>query len=132
MPKTLRNISERWAYDIDKNPIDQGEIWDVDCINQSIEMILGTMPGERLFNTPFGYGLQYRIFNIASPAEAESILDEIVEALARWEDRISVVTNQMRIIANVDAHSAIIIIPYIIKRNNIKSIFKKKIISNNS
>ena len=48
MPKTLRNISEKWAYDIDKNPIDQGEIWDVDCINQSIEMILGTMPGERL------------------------------------------------------------------------------------
>ena len=132
MPKTIRNISERWAYDIDKNPIDQGEIWDVDCINQSIEMILGTMPGERLFNTPFGYGLQYRIFNIASPAEAESILDEIVEALARWEDRISVITNQMRIIADVDRHSVIIIIPYIIKRNNIKSIFKKKIISNNS
>ena len=132
MPKTLRNISERWAYDIDKNPIDQGEIWDVDCINQSIEMILGTMPGERLFNTPFGYGLQYKIFNIASPAEAESILDEIVEALARWEDRISVVTNQMRIIADVDRHSVIIIIPYIIKRTYIKSVFKKKIISNNS
>ena len=132
MPKTIRNISERWAYDIDKNPIDQGEIWDVDCINQSIEMILGTMPGERLFNTPFGYGLQYKIFNIASPAEAESILDEIVEALARWEDRISVVTNQMRIIADVDRHSVIIIIPYIIKRTYIKSVFKKKIISNNS
>ena len=132
MPKTIRNISERWAYDIDKNPIDQGEIWDVDCINQSIEMILGTMPGERLFNTPFGYGLQYKIFNIASPAEAEAILDEIVEALARWEDRISVVTNQMRIIADVDRHSVIIIIPYIIKRTYIKSVFKKKIISNNS
>jgi len=132
MPKTLRNISERWAYDIDKNPIDQGEIWDVDAINQSIEMILGTMPGERLFNTPFGYGLQYKIFNIASPSEAEAILDEIVGALARWEDRISVVTNQMRIIADVDRHSVIIIIPYIIKINYIKSVFKKKIVSNNS
>lgn len=132
MPKTLRNISERWAYDIDKNPIDQGEIWDVDVINQSIEMILGTMPGERLFNNSFGYGLQYRIFNIASPAEAEAILDEIANALSRWEDRISIVSSQMRIIADVDRHSAIIIIPYIIKRTYIKSIFKKKIYSNNS
>ena len=130
MPKTIRNISERWAYDIDKNPIDQGEIWDIDCINQSIEMILGTIPGERLFNNTFGYGLQYRIFNIASPEEAENILDEVANVIKRWEDRITLVESQMRIIANVDRHTIILLIPYIIKINNIKNTFKKKIISN--
>jgi len=130
MAKTIRNISERWAYDIDKNPIDQGEIWDVDVINQSIEMILGTIPGERLFNPSFGYGLQYKIFNLFSPEEAESILDDIVLAIKKWEDRISIVESQMRVIANVDAHSVILVIPYIIKRTKIKSVFKKKLVSN--
>lgn len=130
MAKTLRNISERWAYDIDKNPIDIGEIWDVDTINQSIEMILGTIPGERLFNSSFGYGLQYRIFNIASPEEAESILDEVAKAIQKWEDRVTLVESQMRIIADIDNHKVIIIIPYIIKRTGIKSIFKKKLVSN--
>ena len=131
MPKTIRNISERWAYDIDKNPIDQGEIWDVDCINQSIEMILGTLPGERLFNPNFGMGLQYRIFEIASPEEAENLLDIVAAALKKWEDRIIVIENKMRIIADVDRHSIVIIIPYMIVRNGITSIFKKKIVSNN-
>lgn len=130
MAKTIRNISTRWAYDIDKNPIDQGEIWDVDCINQSIEMILGTIPGERLFNTSFGYGLQYRIFNIASPEEAESILNEAAKAIQKWEDRINLVESQMRIIADVDRHFVVLIIPYIIKRTGIQSIFQKKVISN--
>ena len=130
MAKTLRNISERWAYDIDKNPIDQWEIWDVDCINQSIELILGTLPGERIFNPSFGFGLQYRIFNLFSPDQAESILDEISSALKKWEDRITIIERQMRVIANVDNNSIILIIPYIIKRNQIKSIFKKKIVSN--
>jgi phage baseplate assembly protein W len=131
VPKTIRNISERWAYDIDKNPIDQGEIWDVDCINQSIEMILGTLPGERLFNPNFGMGLQYRIFEIASPEEAENLLDIVAAALKKWEDRIIVIENKMRIIADVDRHSIVIIIPYMIVRNGITSIFKKKIVSNN-
>jgi len=130
MPKTIRNISSRWAYDIDKNPIDQGEIWDIDCINQSIELIIGTYPGERLFNPTFGLGLQYRIFNIASPEEAEALLDVVANALKVWEDRIIILESEMRIISNIDQHSVILIIPYMIKRNKIKSIFKKKLVSN--
>lgn len=131
MIKTIRNISERWAYDIDKNPIDQGEIWDVDVINQSIEMILGTLPGERLFNPNFGVGLQYRIFEVMSNEEAENLLNIVASAIKTWEDRIFLVESQMRIIADVDRHIVVMIIPYIIKRTGITSVFKKKIIGNN-
>lgn len=130
MAKTIRNISERWAYDIDKNPIDVGEVWDVDVINQSIEMILGTLPGERLFNPSFGYGLQYRIFNLFSQEEAENILDEIAEVLRIWEDRITVLESEMRVVADVDRNFVVLIIPYIIRRTNVSSVFKKKIFSN--
>lgn len=128
----IRRKIDRWAYDIDKNPIDQGEIWDVDVINQSIEMILGTIYGERLFNPSFGFGLQYRIFESMSSSKAESLLDEISTAIKRWEDRITLLESEMRIIANVDKNSVIIIIPYIINRVNIKSVFKKKLVSNYS
>lgn len=125
-----RELSDRWAYDIDKNPIDQGEIWDGDVLNQSIEMILATNPGERLFNPSFGFGLQRRVFEIMAPDDAENFLDEVANALKTWEDRITVIESQMQVIANVDQNSVILIIPYIIKRTNIKSVFKKKIISN--
>ena len=124
------NFKEKWAYDIAKNPINTGEIWDVNVIDQSIEMILGTLIGERLFNTSFGYGLQYRIFNIASPEEAENILDEVAQAIKKWEDRVVLIESQMKIIADVDQHVVVILIPYMIKRTGIRSIFKKKLTSN--
>ena len=130
MSKILKSISDKWAYDIAKNPINTGEIWDVNVIDQSIEMILGTLIGERLFNTSFGYGLQYRIFNIASPEEAENILDEVAQAIKKWEDRIVLIESQMKIIADVDQHVVVILIPYMIKRTGIRSIFKKKLTSN--
>jgi phage baseplate assembly protein W len=130
MANKIRNISERWAYDIDKNPIDQGEIWDADVINQSIEMILSTIPGERVFNPSFGYGLQTKIFDLFSQEEAETILDEIANVIKFWEDRITILESEMKVIANVDKNYIILIIPYIIKRTQIQSVFKKKIISN--
>jgi len=125
-----RELSDRWAYDIDKNPIDNGEILDGDVLNQSIELILSTNYGERLFNPSFGVGLQRRIFEIISPADAEDFLDEIALAIKTWEDRVTLIESQMRIISNADRNSIILIIPYIIKRTNVKSVFKKKILSN--
>lgn len=130
MAKTVRNISERWAYDIDKNPIDQGEIWDADVINQSIEMILGTYFGERLFVPSFGFGVEQRMFEVFNPEDAESLLDDIANAIKRWEDRVILVESKMRIIADVDRNFIVLVVPYIIKRTNISSVFKKKIYSN--
>jgi len=127
--RTQRTISSRWAYDIDKNPIDQGEIWDADVINQSIELILGTAPYERVFNPAFGFGLQFKIFNLATNSELESLLDEVAIAISTWEDRITVIEKEMRVITDVDRNSAIIVIPYVINRTQIRSTFKKKIFS---
>ena len=130
MVKILQNISSNWAYDIDKNPIDIGEIWDSNVLNQSIEMILGTFQGERLFNPSFGVGIQYRIFNISSPEEAETLLNNIANGIRIWEDRITIIESEMKIISDLDRHSIFLIIPYIIKRTNVKSIFKKQIVYN--
>jgi uncharacterized protein len=122
------NISDRWAYDVDKKPSSVGEVWDVNCLNQSIEMILGTARGERLFMPNFGSGLQYRIFNAFTESEAESLLNEIIDDIRIWEDRIVILSDSARIIANVDENYIILIIPYIVKSNGISSVFKKKIV----
>jgi len=130
LANNIKNFSSNFAYDIDKNPVDIGEIWDVDVINQSIEMILNTYPGERLFNPFFGVGLQSKIFNLENQNEAESILDFVANGIKNWEDRIVVIESQMRMNVNSDEHSVILIIPYFIKKNGIQSVFKKKISNN--
>lgn len=123
-----REWADSWAYDMDKKVLRKGEIWDVDVINQSIEMILGTLYGERIFNPSFGCGLQLKIFDTITESSGEEILEEISVALKRWEDRITVLENEMRLYFNEDSHTLLITIPYIIREREIKSIFKKKII----
>lgn len=123
----IRELSDNWAYDIAKKPLSNGEIKDIDVINQSIELILGTSKFERLFNPSFGIGLQNRIFNIMSPEEGEAILDQISEAIKTWEDRITLVEDQMKIKIDPNNNLVILILPYIVKRNKIKSVFQKKI-----
>jgi phage baseplate assembly protein W len=130
MIKTIKNISSRFAYDISKNPISVGEVWDKDAINQSIEMIINTIPGERIFNPSFGSPLQYRLFNVATPDEGNLLLNEIAESIKRWEYRVTLIESDMRIIVNEDDHSVVLIIPYIINKVGIGSTFSKKIYSN--
>lgn len=124
-----RELSDNWAYDLHKEPITNGEIWDGDVINQSIEMILSTSPGERVFNPYFGSGLIYKIFEIMTDDQAEEIIDLSVAAIKRWEDRIIVLENEVRLYRQFDKNLLVIYIPYIIKRTGIKSSFQKKIYS---
>jgi phage baseplate assembly protein W len=123
-----REWVDPWAYDLEKKIIRKGEIWDVDVIDQSIEMILGTIWGERLFNPSFGCGLQMKVFETVTEDSGEEILNEIATALKRWEDRITVLETEMRLYFNEDSHTIVLMVPYIINERQIKSTFKKKII----
>jgi phage baseplate assembly protein W len=117
-----------WAYDINKNPITQGELWDKDAIDQSIEMILGTIWGERLFNPSFGSGLQLKIFQTMTPSMAEETINEIIASIKKWEDRITIIEDQVQLIINMDSNSIVLILPYVVNSNNVQNTFKKKII----
>jgi len=121
------NIYADWAYDIDKDPIHIGENRDTDTINQSIEMILATNRGERLFNPSFGFGLMNKIFDLENNNQFEKILDDLAKEIMYWDNRIQIVEKDMKIIKNTDQHSIVLIIPYYIKINGIASVFKKKI-----
>lgn len=119
---------DKWAYDISKNIQTKGEIWDEDVIKQSVETILTTPFGERLFNPFFGSPLYSLISETISQQTAERLLDSIINAIKRWEDRITILENSVKMVISYDSHAITLKIPYIIKKSNIVSSFDKKII----
>jgi phage baseplate assembly protein W len=61
-----------------------------DLVNQSIEIILGTSPGERQMRPEFGCRI-YELVGEANTAALRGMVREKVrEALVRWEPRIDV------------------------------------------
>lgn len=61
-----------------------------DDIQQSIRIILGTAPGERLMRPEFGCRIYELLFDPYDIATRSQIIDYVREALAWWEPRIEV------------------------------------------
>ncbi|WBB95249.1 MULTISPECIES: GPW/gp25 family protein [unclassified Solwaraspora] len=59
-------------------------------IRQSIGLILGTAPGERVMRPDFGCGIHDLVFDVNDVGTAGRISRSVREALARWEPRIDV------------------------------------------
>jgi phage baseplate assembly protein W len=59
-------------------------------IRQSIWMILGTSPGERVMRPDFGCGIHEMVFGVNDAATASAAAGAVREALAVWEPRIDV------------------------------------------
>jgi len=124
----ILSTRDNWAYDIAKNINTKGEVWDDVAIKQSIETILTTSYGERVFNPFFGSPLYSFISETISQQTAERLLDSIIKAIKRWEDRITILENSVKMIISYDSHAITLKIPYIIKKLNIVSSYDKKII----
>jgi len=122
------NIRDRFAYDISKDIINEGEIWDVDVINQSIEMIIGTSYGERIFNLGFGSPIFSELFEGMTSTNSDKLVSGVIEAIETWEDRITILSSEVVLEVKND-NSYLLSIPYIINKNNIKSIFQKKLLT---
>lgn len=61
-----------------------------ESIRQSIWMILGTAPGERLMRPDFGCGIHDLVFAVNSAGTAGQVASLVRQALVRWEPRIDV------------------------------------------
>lgn len=60
-------------------------------IEQSIQLILGTAPGERPMRPEFGCRIHDHVFGLADVGTAGEIAFDVRAALERWEPRIDVV-----------------------------------------
>lgn len=62
----------------------------IDDIHQSIDIILGTTPGERVMVPTFGCQLRELVFDLADGTTLGRAQRYVEEALAKWEPRIKV------------------------------------------
>jgi phage baseplate assembly protein W len=61
-----------------------------EAVRQSIWMILGTAPGERVMRPDFGCGIHDAVFAVHDTDAGAVISAAVREALTRWEPRIDV------------------------------------------
>lgn len=59
-------------------------------IEQAIELILRTAPGERPMRPEFGCRIQDHLFSLTNDATAAAIANDVRAALEQWEPRIDV------------------------------------------
>ncbi len=124
---TLNLNNDRWAYDLSKNIITNGEIFDEDCISQSIELILAIYFGERVFNPLFGSSLPLELFEGFSNKNGEKLVDEILNSIETWEDRIVIDKENVEFKFTASQNTLEIFIPYVIIKQKIVSFFNKRI-----
>ena len=123
----IKKYSDDWALDASYNLYSVVEIKNVEVINQSIEMILATPIGTRLFNLNFGSNFSIRIFDNMNPSYLQTVIDDTVNKIEMWEDRILVLKDDVNLSVNPDSNEMFLTIPYIIKARNIKGSFAKYI-----
>lgn len=94
------------AFPFQVNP--RGEIALVDGtrdIEQSIRIILGTRPGERVMRPEFGCRAQELLFEPRDAATESLLQTYVMEALTRWEPRIEV--TGVNVYVNEESDSAL-------------------------
>lgn len=123
----VKKYANVWASDMQIKSLKRSEIVNIDVINQSIEMILATPPGSRLFNLPFGSLFSLRVFDNVSPAYLNRVLSDTVEAIELWEDRIFIDKDNVKLVVSPDTHTLKLTIPYTLKERDINGEFSKVI-----
>jgi len=89
--------------DLDQD-LNESIISGVEPIFQSISNIIMTRIGERLFNPEFGSRVPDLLFELFSEELAFEIFNEVINAIARWEPRATLILNQSYVTLDQDYH----------------------------
>lgn len=79
----------------------------VTLIKASLRQILLTAPGERMWNPEFGCRVKELLFDTFSPTLKTTMANLALEAIRRWEDRVSVNTGDIAVIASTGSPTSI-------------------------
>lgn len=114
-------LGQGWSFPVGVYPV-TGEIL---CsqheqdIRESIRIILGTAPGERVMRPDFGCGIHSYVFGNMDVSTITLITGSIRDALARWEPRIKV--TDVKVEPDSDAGKLVININYEVRSTNTKN-----------
>lgn len=79
-----------WAFPPEFTPGGAQMVSDEDDIRQSLEILLGTTPGERFLRPKFGMSLRDQLFEPMSTSMVNLVLDRVRTAILLYEPRIKV------------------------------------------
>lgn len=79
------------------NPDVSSLVTDIPDIQQSIDMILLTRRGERLFNIPFGASFADNLFDLIDDVTAARIRNILSYSLSVWDPRIRVIQSMLKV-----------------------------------
>jgi phage baseplate assembly protein W len=121
-------FSDSFAYDVSNDILSKGEIFDYDVIEQSLENILSTFFGERIFNPYFGSSLGDQLFELSSSSSFQNsnFLRTLIDQISTWENRITFITDECYFDPEED-NSISLNLSYVINKNNVRNTFKRKI-----
>lgn len=83
--------------DLNESKITAVLLTDIQCLYQSINNIVNTVKGERLFQPEFGVDLESLLFELINDLTAFSIFSEMTAGVVRWEPRILIAFGQSNI-----------------------------------
>jgi len=84
----LDDAGEKFGLDLDGQRI--AEVSDEANVRQSIWLILGTSPGERVMRPTFGCGIHDLVFGTPNAGTLGSVIREVRVAINLWEPRVDV------------------------------------------
>jgi len=101
------------AYNV-KNEVEIFRGRDSQIIDSSILQILSTRKGERVMLNEFGCSIKDMLFDPLDDTLKSMIVREAWEALARWEDRITVQNIEV-VESDQNIHQIIVRVSYVLK-----------------
>lgn len=116
-----------FALDLNKKVLTNVDAVDKDVIHQSLEAILLTGVGERVFED-FGSFLQTILFHRLDENNAENLLDEIISTISRYENRITVISDSCALNISRQTQTMRLKIVYYINSDGAVGEFNKKIV----
>lgn len=99
----------------------------IEAINGSIENIFGTSFGERWFLPNFGSRLQSLLFRLINENTADLILNELNDAISKWEPRVRVSLQESYVIPYPDEGMYHVLIVYYIVNIDVRGEFEATI-----
>lgn len=84
-------LGQGWAFPVQMSPSGQLNLASgATDVEQSIRIILGTMPGERVMRPEFGCRAHELLFDLHNMSTEALLVHYVEEALGYWEPRITV------------------------------------------
>jgi phage baseplate assembly protein W len=119
--------TDKWAVDLSKNLKTEGEIYNEDAIYQSVESLILTVFGERIFNTAIGSEAYKLIFRNLHSINGEKALDDIIRSIRIWEPNVTVLEDEAKFIKDIGQHAIFVYIPYVVNYSNVRTHYLTKL-----